>query len=77
MPIFERNINMRNVYNIRCPFTMTKYLLKEFLIKRSVLKSSISKRDNISKVYKNDKTLQNPETWGEKEMFRASSTSCF
>lgn len=25
---------------------MTKYLLKEFLIKRSVLKSSISKRDN-------------------------------
>lgn len=28
-------------------------------------------------VYKNDKTLQNPETWGEKEMFRASSTSCF
>lgn len=58
MPIFERNINMRNltntfanyyVYNIRCPFTMTKYLLKEFLIKRSVLKSSISKRDNISK----------------------------
>lgn len=28
---------------------MTKYLLKEFLIKRSVLKSSISKRDNISK----------------------------
>lgn len=56
---------------------MTKYLLKEFLIKRSVLKSSISKRDNISKLYKNDKTLQNPETWGEKEMFRASSTSCF
>lgn len=52
---------------------MTKYLLKEFLIKRSVLKSSISKRE----VYKNDKTLQNPETWGEKEMFRASSTSCF
>lgn len=61
---------------------MTKYLLKEFLIKRSVLKSSISKRDNISKqlkglVCKNDKTLQNPETGGEKEMFRASSTHVF
>lgn len=27
---------------------MTKYLLKEFLIKRSVLKSSVSERGNIS-----------------------------
>lgn len=53
---------------------MTKYLLKEFLIKRSVLKSSIPERGNISKqlkrlVYKKDKTLQNTETGGEKEMF--------
>lgn len=56
---------------------MTKYLLKEFLIKRSVLKSSIYFKALKGLVYKNDKTLQNPETWGEKEMFRASSTSCF